>query len=1490
MSRRTTSVYLPCDTFDVEALVGPSDVASPIERLVLRLVGEGIENLRDLDGLVGLGPRPTLDLVCGLWRRGHLSLDPGTGRIAVTAAVRDAIRNGRLDTLAGGELSTVRVTLMQDLVSGTVVAAEPTPFAPSPYRIVPPLMAAGSFRRASPTSFQVPLERAVRRLNRFSGGRELKVFQASLPLATGPGDTASSARRFLRVEVACSRDPDSGRLAARVVFPAWLPLTAQTSISAGLTKVAERYPRHAAVQKLWEEAETEATPPPTRPSALAEMLVRVADDLDRAPEDERFDRHAELVTLSEVATGLLGTEADAAQRLVPLVGAPEIDEAVARVIKGASRQLVLVCPWVRPAAFQRWYRLLQAQLEAQPDLHIFLLWGISPSSLMPTDGPLAEWLEALRRSGRVRLSQRSSNTHAKIAVADATHAVVASFNYLSATPSGVLEVGVEASATAPERLPSPIALELLRCALDMCPEHAMALELMTEPGQWGLPHPTESGAKVLLPLLPEDVEDAEEYTKEDAWTRRARWQLWVREWQGRAVELADALREHARPASVVRDGEHQQALWNELREAERRLVITSDQATHEVVTARLLDALLARGADRRTALVYGRATDALHETIAAHCTPASGATVLRRAASVDGNHAKVLLADDRAVVTSYNFLSFDGDYEGEGRYEMRTELGVLLRDRAAVAELTGKLARAVPDLAPVLAHGSTAASAPPPMAGAHAGLSADDGARLHGLLTALRQTAGPAERREALRGWVLGGPPWSGLRVLEELGFEGMQELVPLALREHEHEFDSDWRHWLFWWAERAWHDERTPIRTVAALSRLGHEVWTARLPPATVVRLQWEILVEPPAAAAFDELVLGHSSALAEGPASGILALGLQLLLQGAAVEDACGIVAERARPPLAAWLKDLSRFRDVEWQRPVPMDAVRARTSSQEQHQTSEKAREAARKEIEEAGREGLWDFMKGRETRPFLFDDARPFGQLRKALDGSDVQAVRSWLRHHHDLERLLDDATHAGLVALRSELAGEDIVEPRRTACLRRLRGPILAVKAWLATNPQQPLSSEDLWLPTLELARSLRVSAGSVLAARLEGGERPRRRGPHPRRARSSDRAAVEAGDVTTMAGFRPSVLLKDPALAGVAGLRVAAVRGEADVDDRRLLHALLDFDASGRSPLASFDSLVENGEFSAAEKLLEGLSHGAARAAEAELRPREKQLAAARTEVLREVAEQARFEVERVRALGADVPSAIDRTASDVTDAARQSREVATVRLGDLRRLVEQRVATQRDALRARVAVLEAQGSRADLAARARAALERDHLDVVQALLEEPTPTDEPTLDALSVPRPRAWVENTSLQRALEWLTSASAPPGFLDRWRPAAGDADAWEMVGALRALFDAWPPSPDSFHRFAVALDRLLGGTGDLERPAAVEGALSVRVPALTNSDMPWFRPTAQPGGLLLILPAVSSAGCRRASAPRSPCSRSGSARRCRSIVARSASRAPS
>ncbi len=1071
MSRRTTTLFLPCETFEVDVLAGPSEVVSPIERLALSLVAEKIESVRDLDGLIGLGQRPTLDLVFGLWKRGYLSLDPASGKIGATAHVRKAIEEGRLDSLAGGELKSVRVALMQELVAGTVVAATRSSFSPSGYKTAPPLLQAGTYRRTPPAGFRPALERAINRRNRSS--RPLKVFQSSLPLDLGATESPAGRRAFLRLELACSKDPDSGRLNVRVLFPTWLPFGAQAAIGAGLTRVVERFPNHPAVATLQDQLETTTTAPPRTPRSLTAALEAAASGLADLPAPSRFDRHGELVDLSEAAARLLGTPADHAQTLRPVVGAAALDAAMTAVARSAEHQLVLACPWIRPGGFQPWYRLLKKQLAAKPSLRVFVFWGISPSSRLDGDGPLAEWFADLRSSGRFHLSPRPSNTHAKLAIADARAAVVSSFNFLGRAPGDVVEVGVRAESTDP-RLGSPIALDLLQFSIDLCPEHATTLALMTEPEQWDLER-AEAGPGFDLPSLPPEV--VEEETDESAWTRNARWGIWAHEWRGRATEIADAIRTRCRTAELVRDGEHGQLLWSELRHAASRVVVTSDQAAGEIVNETFLTRLLARSPDRQVALAYSRVPDALHEAVTTRVGEAGGA-VVRCGEDGPTSHAKLLVADDRVLVTSFNLLSFSGDYEGEGRYTLRSEVGVLVRDAAFVRELTEGLVSLLPALGPTLARApvksSPAEPGRPVPAGSRARLTAGEARRLHGLLSELQRDR-PEERGDAIREWLRGGEPWQALPVLRELEFGELPALVALALRECEGEAGPEWDHWMTWWTERAWHDEGSAIRAAAGLARLGRDRWAGALPPAAVAELQWNVDFAPePPSEAFDEAVVEVMDDLTEGVATGLLAAGLHILLRSGAVEESCEILAPLASAPLGRWFEHVVQFRKDGWQRSLPRDEVVARVASADAHRRSEKARAEARSAIHDAGQEGLWDFVRGRETRPYLFGPEGEIARVDGHLANSDVAAARAWLSRHKFVLQLMDEATAAGLKALRPELTGV-IIEPRRTQCERRLLKVRKSVKAWLDSNPRAPVATE-IWGPTLRLAASLQEDA------------------------------------------------------------------------------------------------------------------------------------------------------------------------------------------------------------------------------------------------------------------------------------------------------------------------------------------------------------------------------------------------------------------------------
>jgi hypothetical protein len=340
---------------------------------------------------------------------------------------------------------------------------------------------------------------------------------------------------------------------------------------------------------------------------------------------------------------------------------------------------------------------------------------------------------------------------------------------------------------------------------------------------------------------------------------------------------------------------------------------------------------------------------------------------------------------------------------------------------------------------------------------------------------------------------------------------------------------------------------------------------------------------------------------------------------------------------------------------------------------------------------------------------------------------------------------------------------------------------------------------------------------------------------------------------TLLSRFSLSALLRDPDAGTATGLRVAAAHGFADIDERQLLSELLAFDAEGRSGVASFDRLIEAGEYAAAEQLLDETG---AEVTDLDRRTFEERLVDARQNASRASAEQARILLERTRALLSEIPPAVQSAVVCVTSGTRRSRIDGANALASARRIVDEMTVAQREALRAKIDMLAAHPDGATLALRAGIALDGGHLDIARALLAGAPGTDDSAVAALSAPRPRRWIESTSLEDAIRWLSTHEAPPGFDDLWRPHSADANAWSVIAALSDVLDAWPPRSEIFARFASALDRLLGGTGAIALPRSENGALSVRLPSLHLPDALWFRPASHPQGLLLVVPIVSGA----------------------------------
>jgi hypothetical protein len=162
--------------------------------------------------------------------------------------------------------------------------------------------------------------------------------------------------------------------------------------------------------------------------------------------------------------------------------------------------------------------------------------------------------------------------------------------------------------------------------------------------------------------------------------------LWHDAWGKRVTELKTELGRMKGVVIPTFDAEHRQLLLEAITSARKRLVLSSKMLGSGVLGAvpfqELLKALQ-RGVS--VTLVFHDEWDGGGEYGERRAKlEAAGARFLSRDV-----HAKVLVCDDWAIVSSFNFLSFEGYYDNERR--ARHELGVRLLDPGFADKLIAQL-------------------------------------------------------------------------------------------------------------------------------------------------------------------------------------------------------------------------------------------------------------------------------------------------------------------------------------------------------------------------------------------------------------------------------------------------------------------------------------------------------------------------------------------------------------------------------------------------------------------------------------------------------------------------------------------------------------------------------------------------------------------------------------------------------------------------------
>ncbi|MGI5324870.1 hypothetical protein [Actinomadura nitritigenes] len=708
------TVYVPCDVVTIVVRMGYGDSLSPMEELTLRAVHAGLAEPDQLAERLGLGVRLVHDLVYDLWRQGHLAISTETTplTLAVSDTVARCLDADRTEELRGAETVVEPRELMIDKLTLRVLPAMGRS-KPSRARLAVPVEGrAVSLADVPQSAVMKALHESLRNerrrsqpvvVDRTRGPVVEHRARRALSYRLPPPDLRKAAgRRWIELKVAPHWDEELQHLSVTVVDDR-LSAELRQEASERLTQLVADSPTSALAAELREQAQGAMVDPPSPASALQRLERRISGAAD-IPAGQRRNWHLELAAEARQLEGLLQARV---QREIParVVAGEEQGRLLPRLVGRAETQLVIVSPWIR-------YPALKPLLDPLADrirhgVRVVFAWGVDPDTEYGDafDDQTRNALEDLARAApgehvqQVLLPRTSARTHAKLLVVDDHTALVTSRNLLSSTGS-LSELGVVLEAGEGE---SPVITDLLGWVRAAIPSYEQSRRVLVRPaefaaarsasgtvradaagqgpgasGDGSAPESAQPDAPPSAAGIEEPREDATDPAVEVTSLR-----LWTKAWTDH-VERSRAFLE-SRPLPSVRtvtDAAHRGLLRTALTKAARRVVIASDGLSADAVDTGLIGALrscLDRGVE--VTLVYGdgrrltgtarhrwELANAHLENLRLECPG-----TLRLISN--GNHAKVLVWDDEALVGSFNYLSFEGRY---GRQRLASELSVRL--------------------------------------------------------------------------------------------------------------------------------------------------------------------------------------------------------------------------------------------------------------------------------------------------------------------------------------------------------------------------------------------------------------------------------------------------------------------------------------------------------------------------------------------------------------------------------------------------------------------------------------------------------------------------------------------------------------------------------------------------------------------------------------------------------------------------------------------
>lgn len=663
---------LACRRFSVEVTLGPHDGLTIIEQFVLRSILLGADRVESLVGVLGLPPRMLLDTSIDLLSRGLIDVAPD-GPLEVHSSVKEAIGDPTLPrkdwylVFQSADLPEPRlITLFQDLVAGEVFLARRLPIlerqrlpmmpenadVPDLDEIPQGILLSAvtqALRSRAPVDPQGDLQGEVPVLPR--DARVLRVRLRRSGPSGGPVSHVDTSRVLVPVQIQVRDRGDLEPPDVRILGPSLIPSRARRTIESTLTHLWLRefgrgpdqfFDR---INKSLMVAADEDVAPLVDPNVAINHFDTMLTDSVKPPDQ----KHKELMLLdSAIGPTLEDLARQAAFSEVIAGTANQFRSAALEALENAKQQVVLACPWIRQIG--RSAELQDALRNAiRRGLTIVLIWGIDRNPAPDLDPAwvfLRELeLESRKTTGALLFSRRGAISHAKVIISDMDWALVSSCNFLNTdSDRRTREIGIRIR-NGDDGVPLPLQT-VLAWTRRLLPDYRVRERCLDSPllfNRTEARQPTPVGENILPPQL-------------DLGTIGL--QAWDSAWQRRRSEFGE-LHQLTRSAVVpIIDARHREILVHAISHANSRIGIVSHQVTIHGFSESIVEALLnarSRGVSVRISHdvnAYADADPAVRTRLGRIANAGAIVTAL-------DNHAKFLVCDSWALVSSHNFLSLD---------------------------------------------------------------------------------------------------------------------------------------------------------------------------------------------------------------------------------------------------------------------------------------------------------------------------------------------------------------------------------------------------------------------------------------------------------------------------------------------------------------------------------------------------------------------------------------------------------------------------------------------------------------------------------------------------------------------------------------------------------------------------------------------------------------------------------------------------------------